>query len=120
MKDKNYKRNEIYVKLRGYLVLFIILCCFLDFVFDMVRWPIYNELLDKHALTKQAIIINKENLFPNQRIGRDFSYSYQFVEKGKLYTNDSKKSGYHVGDKIFIEYLESYPDINRIKKSDPR
>ena len=114
MLDRN--KNSVFVKFRNLSYILIALSPIIWLFFLIIRWPIYNSLLDKYGLTKQATIINEKSILGKGIITQMYSYSYQFVEKGKLYTNDSKKSGYHVGEKIFIEYLESYPDINRIKK----
>lgn len=115
MKTKEKRKNLSNITKKLYLI--IALSPLLYLLFCIFRWPIYNSLLDNYSKTKEAIIINERNILGKGVITKMFTYSYQFSADDKIYTGDSKKRGYTVGDTIQIEYLEYCPSINRTKQN---
>ncbi|KLT71305.1 hypothetical protein AB674_02120 [Flavobacterium sp. ABG] len=112
----NKKKNSFLVKLKKRMYLLLALSPILYLCFSIFKWPVYNSLLDKYAVVKEATIINEKNIQGKGVITQMFTYSYAFSANGKLYNGDSKKRGYKIGNKIEVEYLESFPSINRPKQ----
>lgn len=113
----NKKSNSSFlVKFKKRIYLLIALSPIFYLAFSIIKWPIYNSLLDNYAVEKEATIINEKNILGKGVITQMFTYSYEFSANGKLYDGDSKKRGYKIGDKIKVEYLESFPSINRAKQ----
>ena len=70
--------------------------------------------VDDEAIHTKAVIINEENVYPNQRgINPKFSYSYQFEIAGTKYTGDSHDISLKVGDSIEVEYNKNLPFFNK-------
>lgn len=118
MQEKNNKKGNksFLVKFKKKMYLLIALSPILYLAFSILKWPVYNSLLDNYAVVKEATIINEKNILGKGVITQMFTYSYEFSANGKVYSGDSKKRGYKIGNKIEIEYLESFPSINRAKE----
>lgn len=117
-KQMNHKKsnNSFLVKFKKRIYLLIALSPILYLGFSILKWPIYNSLLDNYGVIKEATIINEKNILGKGVITQMFTYSYVFSANGKLYIGDSKKRDYNLGNKIEVEYLESFPSINRAKE----
>lgn len=115
---KNKKRNKIFSKtFQKKMYLLLAFSPIIYLLFSVLKWPIYNSLLDNYAITKEGTIINEKNILGKGVITQMFTYSYVFSLNGKLYHGDSKIEGYTIGNKIEVEYLELVPDINRLKRT---
>jgi hypothetical protein len=112
IKNKNYT-NKIIVGIKKKLIIIIALSPILYLIFGILKWPIYDTLLDNYSSKINATIINERNILGKGVITEMFTYSYEFSVNGEIYSGDSRKSGYKVGNKIKIEYLDFCPQINR-------
>lgn len=103
-------KNKVY----NYISRFFIICIVVYLFALIFKWFIIDFVLQKHASIKKGVIINEENIYPNQNISpRDFSYSYSFYVNNKEYKGDSQSNKFSVGDSIEVFYLEYCPSINR-------
>ena len=83
MLDRN--KNSVFVKFRNLSYILIALSPIIWLFFLIIRWPIYNSLLDQYGLTKQATIINEKSILGKGIITQMYSYSYEFTDKGTVY-----------------------------------
>lgn len=72
-----------------------------------------NHLLKTDAKYMKAVIIDEKNNYGNSPVSHEGAYSYRFTVDGKIYTNSSLDSRLKVGDSIEIEYVKSFPSLNR-------
>ena len=73
-----------------------------------------NHLVDEAAIHTKAIVIDEENVLPNQgHIGNHFTYSYEFEVNGKKYKGDSHDESLKVGDSVEVKYFGRYPCFNK-------
>ena len=73
-----------------------------------------NYLVDDTAIHIKAIIIEEENIRPNQgHLGNDFTYSYKFIVNGKEYKGDSHDPSRKVGDSVEVKYYKRCPYFNK-------
>lgn len=114
IKDKKNTKNII-ERIKKKLFLIIALSPILYVFFGILKWPIYNTLLDNYSTKINATIINERNILGKGVITEMYTYSYKFSVNGKTYSGDSRKKGYKIGNKIEIEYLDVCPQINRPK-----
>ncbi len=70
-----------------------------------------DALLKNGGQHIKAVIIDDKNYLPNHSTA--FSYSYQFIVQGKVYTNDSRDEALRIGDSIEVEYFKGWPGFNR-------
>ncbi len=114
VKDYNkIKKESRRKKTKKYFYILIVLTPFLYIIFSIIRWPIYNTLLDKYGKKTEAVIINEKNFKGKGIITQIFSYSYEFSVHNKYYRGDSRDSKYTIGNKLEIEYLDFFPEVNR-------
>ncbi len=114
IKDKKHTKNII-ERIKKKLFLIIALSPILYLIFGILKWPLYNTLLDNYSTKINATIINERNILGKGVITEMYTYSYEFSVNGKTYSGDSRKKGYKIGNKIEIEYLDVCPQINRPK-----
>ena len=73
-----------------------------------------NYLVDDKAINIKALVINEENVYPNQNVAPfKFSYSYEFEVDGKKYKGDSHDSALKVGDTVGVKYYKYCPCFNK-------
>ena len=104
-------------KRKKYIYIVIVLIPILFVAFNVLKWPIYNSLLNNYGLKTTAEVINEKNILGKGVITEMYTYSYKFNVNGKTYRGDSKDTKYIVGNKLEIEYLEILPEINRVIES---
>lgn len=109
---KDSRRN----KAKQYFYILIVLSPLFYVVLGIIKWPIYNSLLDNYGIKTEATIINEKNFMGKGIITQMFSYSYEFSINNKCYRGDSKDRKYKIGNKLEVEYLEFFPQVNRASK----
>lgn len=95
----------------------ILLLIFLALIFLNNNLLIYRPLLN--FVTTKTItgkIINKKNFLRRGYLTNASNFYYEFHINGKEYNNPSYDDNYKIGDFVLIEYSESFPFMNRIKK----
>ena len=86
------------------------ICLFVYCIYVLSKRVMTDFFVDDEAIHTKAVIINEENVYPNQRgINPKFSYSYQFEIAGTKYTGDSHDISLKVGDSIEVEYNKNLP-----------
>ncbi len=108
--SRNKKRRMVL-----YVIIALIPILFLSF--SILKWPIYNLILNEYGLRTKAEIINEKNILGKGVITEMYTYSYEFNINGKTYKGDSGDRKYKVGNNLEIEYFEIYPEINRVLKT---
>ena len=99
-------------KSRIWLLLFVVVILYVLYGFGRVT--LNNILVDKNEPIITAVIINEENVYPNQRgIHPKFSYSYEFVVKNKKYKGDSHDPSLRIGDSVKVRYYKHCPYFNK-------
>lgn len=105
------KKNK---KVYNYISSLCLILIFIYIFFTLFKWFFVDLILENNSSTKNAVVINEKNIYPNQNISpRDFSYSYSFFVNNIEYKGDSQSSKFSPGDTIEVIYLESFPSINR-------
>lgn len=90
------------------------ICLFTYCIYGLSKRALTEFLVDNKAIHTKAVIINKENVYPNQRgINPKFSYSYQFEVAGTKYTGDSHDISLKVGGSIEVKYNKNLPFFNK-------
>ena len=101
-------------KLSDKLWIIMGICLFTYCIYVLSKRVLTDYFVDENACHTKAIIINEENVFPNQRgINPKFSYSYQFEVDKKEYTGDSHDATLKVGDKVEVKYNKVFPCFNK-------
>lgn len=105
------KKNK---KVYNYISSLCLILIFIYIFFTLFKWFFVDLILENNSSTKNAVVINEKNIYPNQNISpRDFSYSYSFFVNNIEYKGDLQSSKFSPGDTIEVLYLESFPSINR-------
>lgn len=90
------------------------ICIFMYCIFVVSRRALTDYFVDEKALQTKALIINEENVYPNQRgINSEFSYSYQFEVNGKKYKGNSHDRSLKIGDTVEVKYYSRCPYFNK-------
>ena len=90
------------------------ICLFTYCIYVLSKRVLIDYFVDENACHTKAIIINEENVYPNQRgINPEFSYSYQFEIDGKIYKGNSHDKTLKIGDKIEVKYYRRCPYFNK-------
>ncbi|WP_316839143.1 hypothetical protein [Pedobacter gandavensis] len=96
---------------------------------DYIRWGVFfaflgffvckvaiviakGILLTEKSPQVKAVIIDEKNFFVNSPSSGEFSYSYSFKIKDKVYEGNSMESKFKIGDTILVRYLKSNPSMN--------
>jgi hypothetical protein len=111
VREKSNKR-----KIRNFFLITIVLIPFLYVALNIIKWPIFNILIDKYGVNTKGIIVNEKNISGKGVITKMYTYNYEFEADGEKYYGDSKNSNYKIGNTVEVEYLIFFPKINRIKK----
>lgn len=109
---KNSQKKN-YSPTKKIFILIIVLSPILYILLNIIKWPIYNYLLDEYSNKTRATIIDERNYKGKGVITEMYTYSYSFSVDGKKYEGDSKRKDLEHGSTIEIEYLDCYPNINR-------
>ncbi|OMP79385.1 hypothetical protein BW716_09830 [[Flexibacter] sp. ATCC 35208] len=83
------------------------------FICKVGRRILTGYLLKHDAQRTRAVIIDEKNPTGNSPVSHDGSYSYVFYINGEAYTNDSQDSKFQIGDSVDVEYVKSWPFLNR-------
>jgi len=111
IKNKNQLKKD---KFHIYKIILV----FLILIFLFKEVIIYNPILNIFRTEKvEGEIIDKKNSLRRGYLTGAFVYSYEFVYKGKIYTNESDNEKFRVGEKLIIECNDMFPFMNRIYKS---
>ena len=90
------------------------ICLFTYCIYVLSKRVLTDFFVDENAYHTKAIIINEENVYPNQRgINPKFSYSYQIEVNKRIYTGNSHDATLKVGDTIEVEYYKVLPCFNK-------
>jgi len=101
-------------KLSNKLWIILGICIFTYCIYVLSKRVLTDYFVDEEACHTKAIIINEENVFPNQRgINPEFSYSYEFEVNGTKFTGNSHDSSLKVGDTIEIKFNKTLPCFNK-------
>ncbi|KFC23255.1 hypothetical protein [Epilithonimonas lactis] len=66
--------------------------------------------------TTYGLVVKEKDALRRGFITGAFNYYYKFSINGKDYSNPSYDEKYKVGDTVLVEYNETFPFMNRIKK----
>ena len=116
MSNRKTDKKQKAGKTKRIIIILFVLSPILFVIFNILKWPIYNSLLDNYGVKTEAIIINEKNIIGKGIITQQFSYSYEFYANKKYYKGDSKNKKYKIGNKLEVEYLKSFPEIHRVSK----
>jgi len=83
------------------------------FFIQVTKRALTDHMLGNNAQHTKAIIIDEKNYEPNQPVKAEFSYSYMFIANGKQYTGNSHNTKLSIGDTVEVEYVKSWPSLNR-------
>lgn len=94
--------------------LLAVVVCILFILFRFGYAFLNNKLVDENAVHVWAIVINEENVYPNQNVAPfKFSYSYEFIIDGKKFKGDSHNPELRVGDSVEVKYYKKCPYFNK-------
>ena len=83
------------------------------FIFKVSHTYRCNNISKNDIKYIKAVIIDDKNYVGNHNIKHEFSYSYSFMQKGKIYTGNSHNTTLKIGDTIIIAYNKDNPEINK-------
>jgi hypothetical protein len=99
-------------KIKDVFPLIFVLTILSMFIYKCMRGNRDDKKFATESEQLRAIIIKEKNYFPNSPVSHEFSYSYQFILRGKYYKGNSLDSKFKIGDSILIKYVKSDPNIN--------
>lgn len=96
-----------------YLYLTMALALLLSLPVIIIKGELRAYLLKDNYIVTKGVIIDEKNYYGNDYVEFDFTYSYEFVVNGKIYTEDSHDDKLKVGDSVLVKYVPSYPSFSR-------
>lgn len=112
MKKGNNKKKKCNI-LKRLFAITIVFSPVLYLLFGILRWPIYNYLLDQYSIKTIAIISNEKSYKGKGVITEMYTYLYTFYIDDQKFDGDSSKKNVSINSEIEIEYFKFCPDINR-------
>jgi len=111
---KNKKKTSVLKKIFTVIIIF---SSMIYLFFGILRWPVYNYLLDQYSIKTVAIISTEKSYKGKGVITEMYTYLYTFSIDDKKFEGDSSKKNVSIGSEIEIEYFKFFPGINRPIKS---
>lgn len=82
-------------------------------IYEIAMNSFTDHFLGSTPQHTKAVVINKKNYDPNNRVTSGFSYSYEFEVNGKEYTGNSHDESLKIGDTVEVVYNKNHPGINK-------
>jgi len=103
-----------YKKISDYFWLLAVIAAMIFILFIYGSTALNNYLVDDNAIRVEAVVIDEENVYPNQNVAPFiFSYSYEFEVDGKKYKGDSHDQALKIGDTVEAKYYKHCPCFNK-------
>jgi hypothetical protein len=90
------------------------------FSYLILRVPIEYVLITNFGLITEGTIINEKNSLGGRVSGGEFTYSYEFEYKGKLYRGNSHDSGLELNRSIDVVFVPFLPSFNKPARRYPK
>ena len=115
MNSKKKQTTNWFYKIIDFRVLIGFGLIVLYFLGVLIKTGLKDDLLKYYPVEVKAVVINERNYWGNSPVSRTYSYSYEFIVKGKKYKADSRNEKLKIGDTVLVKYVSFFPSFSRMK-----